>query len=609
MINFFGTFMSKFFNRAILGLFLFLGLVITPHFSQSAGGDSKPNRSVIYLDQAWSNKDRAFFYWAPQGSALLSYDIYLALEDVDSKELFNSIKSADKFGLLHDGIDPINNPDGLPIGIAKSVVVSGKFKGDYAGLTCAACHTGQIQYKGREIRIDGGFANRFDLYLWLSTLSKSLDASLNDPQKFRTLYSRINLRTATSESDLRGRLKVDADNVRAQITNSFVVPFHPGPGRTDAFGQENNTFVAVKTGIPENTRPAIAPVKPPVLWNTPHSAWVEYSGIQDNPLIRNFSESLGVFARFSLESNPSGKVSYETTTDIKTIIQIENLLRRLAPPQWPQAELGSLDPAKVTQGSKLFKQYCQECHTSYPYRWSAARKEGKRFIENAMVPIDVMGTSKTHFQSVIFDPKPTMLTRHLAPYFDGKPIVNSGEFFGVLEAPMIELALKNANITSKAELIDINGFTYFGDEKKLAPPINSIKAAPHDGSWTKAPFLHNGSVPNIYELLLPASERSKTFYVGREFDPVKLGIDTTGNSGKFLMDTRLVGNSNSGHSFESKAGPGVIGPKLTDSQRYAIIEYLKSIPEVAGRVTPFGGPEKPTIASQDRTWFNFKHPY
>jgi hypothetical protein len=75
------------------------------------------------------------------------------------------------------------------------------------------------------------------------------------------------------------------------------------------------------------------------------------------------------------------------------------------------------------------------------------------------------------------------------------------------------------------------------------------------------------------------------------------------------MDTRLVGNSNSGHSFESKAGPGVIGPKLTDSQRYAIIEYLKSIPEVAGRVTPFGGPEKPTIASQDRTWFNFKHPY
>lgn len=601
--------MCKFAYKSTLGLFIFLGLTVTTFFSHAATSDSKPDRSVIYLNQAWSDKDRAFFYWAPQGSALLSYDIYLALEHAESKELINSIKSADKFGLLHDGIDPVNNPDGLPIGIAKSVVSSGKYKGEYAGLTCAACHTGQVQYKGRQIRIDGGFANRLDLYSWLLTLSKSLDAALNDPQKFRALYARINARASTSETDLRGRLRVDADNVRAQITNSFVVPFNPGPGRTDAFIQENNTFAAVKSGIPENTRPAIAPVKPPVLWNTPHSAWVEYSGIQDNPLIRNFSESLGVFARYSLESNPSGKVSFETTTDIKSIIQIENLLRRLAPPQWPQAELGSLDAVKVAQGSKLFKQYCQECHSTYPYRWSEARKEGKRFIENAMVPVDVIGTDKTHFQSVMFDPKPTMLTRHLAPYFDGKPIVNTGDFFKAFEPTMIELALKNANITSKAELIDINGFTYFGDEKTLKPPVNSLKAAPRDGSWTNAPFLHNGSVPNIYELLLPASKRTKMFYVGREFDPVKLGIDTSGKSGQYLVDTRLVGNSNSGHSFESKPGPGVIGPELTDSQRYAIIEYLKSIPDTPGRVTPFGGPEKPDLASKDRSWYNSKHPY
>lgn len=601
--------MRKIAYTSTLGLFLLLSLAMTSFSSQAAAIDSKSDRSVIYLNQAWTDKDRAFFYWAPQGSALLSYDIYLALEDADSKEFFNSIKSADKFGLLHDGIDPVNNPDSLPIGIAKSVVASGKYKGEYAGLTCAACHTGQVQFRGRQIRIDGGFANRLDLYLWLSTLSKSLDVVLNDPQKFKALHARINTRATTSESDLKGRLKVDADNVRAQITNSFVVPFNPGPGRTDAFIQENNTFAAVKTGIPENTRPAIAPVKPPVLWNTPHSAWVEYSGIQDNPLIRNFSESLGVFARYSLESNPSGKVSFETTTDIKSIIRIENLLRRLAPPQWPQSELGSLDVAKVAQGSRLFKKYCQECHATYPYRWGDARKEGKRFIENAMVPIDVIGTDKTHFQSVMFDPKPTLLTRHLAPYFDGKPIVNVGEFFNAFEPTMIELALKNANITSKSELIDINGFTYFGGEKILKPPVNSLKAAPRDGSWTNAPFLHNGSVPNIYELLLPASKRTKTFYVGREFDPVKLGIDTSGKSGQYLVDTRLVGNSNSGHSFESKPGPGVIGPELTDSQRYAIIEYLKSIPDTPGRVTPFGGPEKPDLASKDRSWYNSKHPY
>jgi mono/diheme cytochrome c family protein len=565
--------------------------------------------STIFLNQGWTPKQRSFFYWAPQGSALLSYDIYLALELPESKMLFNSSEQADKFGLLHDGIDAEFNPDGLPIGVAKSVVASGKYQGEYAGLTCAACHTGQVQYKGRQIRIDGGLANRFDLYSWMSTLSKSLDAALNDPEKFNALYSKIKQRSKTSEQDLKGRLKLDADNVRLQLSNSFVVPFNPGPGRTDAFIQENNTFASVKTGIHENTRPALAPVKPPVLWNTPHSAWVEYSGIQDNPLIRNYSESLGVFGRYSLEQNQEGKISYETTTDIKSILKIESLLRQLAPPQWPQADLGKLDARKVEQGSKYFKQYCQECHATYPYRWSEARKEGKRFIENAMVPIDFIGTDKTHFQSVMFDPKPTMLTRHLAQYFDGRPIVNTGEFFKAFEPTMIEQSLKKAGITSKAELLDANGYTFFGDEPALKPPVNSIKAAPRDGSWSNAPFLHNGSVPNIYELLLPASERSKTFYVGREFDPVKLGIDTSGASGSYLMDTRLVGNSNSGHSFESKPGPGVIGPKLTDAQRYAIIEYLKSIPEVAGRVTPFGGPDKPNIASQDRTWFNFKRPY
>ncbi len=77
------------------------------------------------------------------------------------------------------------------------------------------------------------------------------------------------------------------------------------------------------------------------------------------------------------------------------------------------------------------------------------------------------------------------------------------------------------------------------------------KAAPRDGVWATPPFMHNGSVPNLYEMLIPAKERTKKFYVGREFDPVKVGLDTTGNSGKFLLDTTQRGNSNAGHSFEN----------------------------------------------------------
>ena len=72
---------------------------------------------------------------------------------------------------------------------------------------------------------------------------------------------------------------------------------------------------------------------------------------------------------------------------------------------------------------------------------------------------------------------------------------------------------------------------------------------------------------------------------------MKVGLDTTAKSGTFLLDTALRGNSNAGHSFEDgPRGNGVIGPLLTDEQRWALVEYLKSIPEEAGRVTPFGGP-------------------
>jgi hypothetical protein len=94
-------------------------------------------------------------------------------------------------------------------------------------------------------------------------------------------------------------------------------------------------------------------------------------------------------------------------------------------------------------------------------------------------------------------------------------------------------------------------------------------------------------------MLVPAKERTKKFYITREFDPVKVGLDTNEVAGAFLMDTALLGNSNAGHSFQDgPRGDGMIGPLLTDEQRWALVEYLKSIPEEGGRITPFGGPPK-----------------
>ena len=178
---------------------------------------------------------------------------------------------------------------------------------------------------------------------------------------------------------------------------------------------------------------------------------------------------------------------------------------------------------------------CSECHTSYPYRWSAALKQGKRFIENALVPQELVGTDNTQFANVAFDPNPTMLTGKLAPLFNGEAIVAKSEFSKVLMGTIIGRAVERAGPVTPDELIDMNGFVNFGNEPRAKPPGRSYKAAPRDGVWSIGPFLHNGSVPNMYELLSPVSQRSKTFYVGRDFDPVKLGIETSGKSGGYSM--------------------------------------------------------------------------
>jgi hypothetical protein len=126
---------------------------------------------------------------------------------------------------------------------------------------------------------------------------------------------------------------------------------------------------------------------------------------------------------------------------------------------------------------------------------------------------------------------------------------------------------------------------------------HAYKARPLDGVWSTAPFLHNGSVPTLMDLLTPADERPKLVQLGSlEFDPVNVGIkqnpDLKMKAGKpysngiFILDTKVPGNLNSGHEFsdqwDSSKGymeqkKGVIGPKLSPTERAQIIEYLKTI--------------------------------
>ncbi len=125
----------------------------------------------------------------------------------------------------------------------------------------------------------------------------------------------------------------------------------------------------------------------------------------------------------------------------------------------------------------------------------------------------------------------------------------------------------------------------------LPQQIAGYKPRPLEGVWATPPFLHNGSVPNVYEMLIPPEQRTKRFFVGRrDYDAKKLGYVSEplngDEAGGFWLDTSKDGNHNTGHAFTAtpeqaanwKTQPlpsGVIGALRTDDERFAIIEYLK----------------------------------
>jgi hypothetical protein len=104
--------------------------------------------------------------------------------------------------------------------------------------------------------------------------------------------------------------------------------------------------------------------------------------------------------------------------------------------------------------------------------------------------------------------------------------------------------------------------------------VGSYKGRPLNGIWATAPYLHNGSVPTLADLLKPARDRPRTFSVGsREFDPEKVGFRTDDPSYPIFRarnedGTPVPGNSNEGHEF---------GADLTGGERRALLEYLKSL--------------------------------
>jgi mono/diheme cytochrome c family protein len=98
------------------------------------------------------------------------------------------------------------------------------------------------------------------------------------------------------------------------------------------------------------------------------------------------------------------------------------------------------------------------------------------------------------------------------------------------------------------------------------------EATPLDGLWMRAPYLHNGSVPTLVDLLEKPESRPASFYRGYDvFDPVRVGFVTSGPEAEregWKLDTRVRGDGNQGHLY---------GTDLPAAEKTALVEYLKTL--------------------------------
>jgi len=260
---------------------------------------------------------------------------------------------------------------------------------------------------------------------------------------------------------------------------------------------------------------------------------------------------------------------------------IEETLQKLKPPVWPEDLFGKIDRPLAAKGRALFAENCAACHVP-----PVVEQDGRWVKQLKMLPVEVIGTdpntatniadNRYDLSALQWDPvELASMNVNLLPKSD-EPLdlkhMSVAKGLAYVTAFVEKRAYKDAQI-SPEEQARLNGFGLPIGVLEL----RAYKARPLDGIWATAPYLHNGSVPTVYQLLSPQSERDQTFYRGNfEYDPRHLGYSTQAFDGGFVLDTRISGNHNSGHEF--RAGPlgnGVIGRLLQPEERWALIEYLK----------------------------------
>ncbi len=558
----------------------------------------------VMLAQGWDNDTRQLFWFTSQGSRILPLSWFSALELAQSQKLFLSAEHMDSLGYLPAAASSYN-PAALPIGFALDQ--DNKTKTSWVGLTCAACHTNQIDYQGEHILIEGAptLAN-FELFY--RQLVESLQQTLKKPEKYKRFAQRV-LKAdydAQNSQQLFEQLANTTKNAELRLQVNALPASYPkdfaGFGRLDAFGNIQNAASALALHNPNNASALNAPVSYPFLWGTHQSNVVQWNGSANNrsligPLSRNVGEVIGVFGglKISKGSSNNAKINYSSSVDLKGLGQLEKWVKALRSPIWDSRYLPAIDQQAATAGALIYQDQCEGCHQVI------SRDQDQENYLATMIPIAEVGTDPSMARNAVLHVAQTGILEGT------KERVIAGEVFES-KAPAIKIAVNGVLGVILGNLIPSLKASQAPNDKSIASDIALMKrlkaflasrakitnntssqdlsttgcesvrvlcykARPLNGIWATAPYLHNGSVANLWQLLTPDSQRLTQFWVGsRQFDPFNVGFITDKGRSKLTVLTKTgeiqQGNSNRGHNY---------GTVLSAHKKRQLIEYLKTL--------------------------------
>ena len=594
------------------------------------------------LDQGWNEEQRSWWYTTTQGSRLLPLSWALSLKTVDGTEPFFGPDNLRDLGYL-DNPHSNDNPFGLPVGFVideepgrgadlmcerfPETCFARTMREPWIGLNCSACHTAEIDMNGQRLRIEGAPTNA-DFDGLVNGVHDALAATRAERDRLDDFIRRVSKGTVDAETTASVIGQIDEQLAWMQILrdiNGHAID--AGPARLDAQGHILTKVSLINgAGNQLSEFASDAPASYPFIWNTHQQPQLQWNGIAGKvaapaifgretdlgALLRNVSEVIGVFAHIEADRGWAA-LGYSSSVRVREMVGLERQLARLNSPAWPR-DLAPIDDALAAEGEALFvEKKCNDCHKPL------ARGDLNSVAEIDMTPLTLAGTD-------VFLACNTFLRTSLAGNmrrqktmgYIGERIQNVDATHKMLINAAVGATLGKADELIRALVTDVAPDPGAGErdittiegaidylpgvvdatKKERAEiclttkhELLAYKARPLNGIWATAPYLHNGSVPTLYDLLLPANVRNtkiagtvdpvidgptrpETFGVGsRAFDTRKVGFLEDGATWVFRVrddDGNVIpGNSNGGHDYGNAS--------LTDDERWAIVEYLKTL--------------------------------